>query len=182
MYLTVRRDENEGFVLEMSSPLFHYLHLLPAKMRAYLDAPDYESRALRRLFPPGYSDPDKEDEYRELVRGDLLQQRREKVDSFEELLTGGTVSVGEASLQIPADRFDACLTFLNDLRVLVGEELEIEDEEWDRDFDPADPRADQVLMLHLLGTIQQGLLEATGMVDIDIRPEDIDPSGRDDVE
>jgi hypothetical protein len=173
MYLAVNRTKNGDFVLVMSPPLFHYLGLLPNRLREALDSPDYASRAMRRMFPPGYADPEKEQEYRDLVQGDLLQQRLLKIAAFEEIFHQGEVDKAEGRLVIRGEQFDGCLSFLNDLRVLLGEELEIENEDWEREFEPGDPRADKVLMLHLLGYIEQGLLEATGMVDFEIDPEDL---------
>ncbi len=173
MYLAVSKTDNGDFAVVMSTPLFHYLSLLPDRLRDALDSPDYATRAMRRMFPPGYSDPEKESEYQDLVKGDLLQQRLQKIAAFEGIVAQGSVSNSEGKLLIRAAEFDACLSFLNDLRVLLGEELEIEDDDWERDIDPDDPRADKVLMLHLLGYIEQGLLEATGMVDFEIDPEDL---------
>ncbi|MCB1003861.1 MAG: DUF2017 family protein [Acidimicrobiales bacterium] len=157
----------------MSPPLFHYLHLLPARLRATLESPDHGSRAMRRLFPPAYADPEREAEYRQLVDGDLLAARMQKIEGFEEILAQGTIAEVGARIVIPADRFDATLSFLNDLRVILAEELEIEDEAWEAELAPNDPRSDQILMLHLLGSLEQGLLEATGMVDFEIDPDDL---------
>ena len=173
MYLVVNRLEDGDFALSMSPPLFHYLSLLPNRLREALRDPDYSTRAMKRMFPPGYSDPEKQEEYRELVGGDLLRQRHEKIDAFEGIVGSGVVDDNEGSVLIRGEQFDGFLSFVNDLRILLGEELEIQQEEWEQEFDPGDPRADKVLMLHLLGYIEQGLLEATGMVDLEIDPDDL---------
>ncbi|MCA8960924.1 MAG: DUF2017 family protein [Planctomycetes bacterium] len=173
MFIAVRRRDNEDFVLEMSPPLFQFLHLLPDRLREVLDSPDFTSRALQRLFPPAYSDPDRETEYRQLIAGDLLAQRMAKIEAFEQILARGEIAELGARIVVPASQFDATLSFLNDLRVVLAEELEIEDEDWEARLQPNDPRADQILMLHLLGSLEQGLLEATGMVDFEIDPDDV---------
>jgi hypothetical protein len=108
---------------------------------------------LRRLFPPAYADPEREREYQELTRGQLVSGRERTLEVLESTVDQDSLSLEEA---------DAWLRALNDVRLVLGTGLEVaEDLDWDA-IDPADPHAPAYAMYGYLSWIQEQLVEATG--------------------
>jgi hypothetical protein len=107
---------------------------------------------LRRLFPPAYADPEREREYRELTRGQLVSGRERTLEVLESTAGQDSLSLEEA---------DAWLRALNDVRLVLGTGLDVaEDLDWDA-IDPADPRAPAYAMYGYLSWIQEQLVDAT---------------------
>ena len=171
--LNVEPQKNGGFLVRMPVPALQFLHRLPRTLRSILQNPDFGDSAVRRLFPVAYSDPQKETEYRKLLADDLMRRKLEALDVFEEILTGCELDLQQAAITIPQEHFHACLGVINDMRLVLGVELDLREDLWEREFDPADPRYEKLLVLHFLSYLEEALLEATGMVDLNIRPEDI---------
>jgi hypothetical protein len=80
---------------------------------------DPDDPALRRLFPPAHADPESEEQYRELVRDQLVAGRARAVDVVRSTLSEKVLSEEEA---------DAWLRGLNDLRLVLGTRLDITEE------------------------------------------------------
>jgi hypothetical protein len=90
---------------------------LPRQMKELLAATDDPS--LRRLFPPAYvGDPEGEAEYRRLMGDDLLQGRRAALDTM-----ATTIDLEELDEQ----QISAWLSSLNDLRLVLGTQLDIQE-------------------------------------------------------
>jgi Domain of unknown function (DUF2017) len=154
----VRRTRRGDFQLRLPPVERDLLRSLPGQLRGMLGADD---PALERLFPPAYrDDPEKEDEYRALMREDL---RSGKLGSLETM-----------AATIDADRLDedellAWLACLNDLRLVLGTRLEVTD-----DLDPEalaedDPRTPAFALYFYLGWLQEQVVEAVAA--------GIDPAG-----
>jgi hypothetical protein len=117
------------------------------RLRADEDDPD-----LRRLFPPGYDEPEREREYRELTRGQLLTGRDRALAVLE-------ATADQASLS--AEQADDWLRALNDARLVIGTALDVrEDLDWDA-VGPESPRAHEYAIYGYLSWIQEQLVEAT---------------------
>ncbi len=88
--------------------------------------------SLRRLFPTAYHDDAERDrEYQQLVRDELLERRLAALATVEESATA--TELDEAQLS-------AWLTALNDLRLVLGTRLDVsEDQEPIDEDDPAAP-------------------------------------------
>ena len=54
------------------------------------------------------------------------------------------------------------LAFLNDLRLYLGIELDITENEWSASLDPEEPMEEELALLHLLTWLQQCILDAIG--------------------
>ena len=109
--------------------------------------------ALRRLFPPAYDDAELEDEYRELTRGQLTSEREQALELLEATVDNTGLSPGEA---------DAWLRALNDVRLVLGTELDVtEDLDWDA-LDPNDARLPGLSLYAYVSWIQEQLVEALG--------------------
>ncbi|TML33595.1 MAG: DUF2017 family protein [Actinobacteria bacterium] len=109
----------EGDVLVRLSPEERSLLLgLAGELRAQLEG---ESRdpSLRRLFPPAYDDQDDERAYRELAGDELLSGRRQALE---------LLAATARSDRLSADEADAWLRALNDLRLVLGTRLDVQED------------------------------------------------------
>jgi Domain of unknown function (DUF2017) len=123
-----------------------------ARTRARLSAGD-EDPALRRLFPPAYTDPEREREYLELTRGQLVTGRERALEVLESTVDRTSLSAEEA---------DAWLRALNDARLVLGTELDVEEDlDWDT-IRSDEPRALEYAVYGYLSWIQEQLVEAAG--------------------
>jgi hypothetical protein len=102
----VRLRFNEGEVL--------LLRELLDELEGLLEDPD--DPALRRLFPQAHDDPESEEQYRSLVRDQLLGGRSKALAVVRDTLGKETLSLDEA---------DAWLRALNDLRLVLGTRLDV---------------------------------------------------------
>ena len=109
--------------------------------------------ALRRLFPPAYDDAELESEYRELTRGQLTSEREQALELLEATVDNTGLSPDEA---------DSWLRALNDVRLVLGTELDVtEDLDWDA-LDPDDARLPGLSLYAYVSWIQEQLVEALG--------------------
>ncbi|MGH3079605.1 MAG: DUF2017 family protein [Gaiellaceae bacterium] len=109
--------------------------------------------ALRRLFPPAYEDAEREREYRELTRGQLAAGREQALELLQQTVDNPGLSPEEA---------DSWLRALNDVRLVLGTELDVtEDLDWDA-LDPDDQRLPALAVYAYVSWIQEQLVEALG--------------------
>lgn len=126
--------------------------VLRALLDQLRDALATDDPALRRLTPPAYrEDPDREAEYRHMVRGDLLRQRRESLAVME-------ATIDAESLD--QDQLDAWLGALNDLRLVLGTRLEVTEDLYEDGFPDGDPRAPAFELYRYLGWLEEQVVEA----------------------
>ena len=127
-----------GFRLRLPPAERAVLATLPRQLREVLSGDD---PAAARLFPPGYpDDPEAEEEYRRMVRDDLVAGRV------------GALEVMEATIEadrLTEDQLVAWLGALNDLRLILGTRLEVTEELYERPVAPDDPRAPAFALYHL---------------------------------
>jgi Domain of unknown function (DUF2017) len=109
--------------------------------------------ALRRLFPPAYDDAELESEYRELTRGQLTSGREQALELLEATVDNTDLSPEEA---------DSWLRALNDVRLVLGTELDVtEDLDWDA-LGRDDQRFPGLSLYAYVSWIQEQLVEALG--------------------
>lgn len=76
--------------------------------------------SVRRLFPTAYNtDPERDREYQQLVRDELLERR---------LAALGTVEATLALDEVDEEQMSAWLSALNDLRLVLGTRLDVGEE------------------------------------------------------
>ncbi|HWW53756.1 MAG TPA: DUF2017 family protein, partial [Acidimicrobiales bacterium] len=76
------RTAEGDFLIDLSVDERKMLRSLPGQLRDLLDTDD---PAVARLFPPAYSeDPEREDEYRRLMKDELLSRRLEALALLED--------------------------------------------------------------------------------------------------
>lgn len=111
---------------------------------------------VERLFPAAYDDPLEEETYRDLVGGDLEQEKIAGLDAISNALSDGD----DADVSLGADDASAWLASLTDLRLALGTRLGVDEERMAAQVEPADPDAAALTVLHWLGWVQEGLLHA----------------------
>ena len=130
--LPIERTPDGDFLLTLSGDERELLRALPGQLRSLLEA-DPADPAFRRLFPPAYEeDPESEDEYRRLMREELLDGRRAALEIVE--TTAGQDRLSEEDVH-------AWIGALNDLRLVLGTRLDVSEELYEAELDPRDPQA-----------------------------------------
>jgi hypothetical protein len=123
---------------------------LADELRAQLDG-DTRDPSLRRLFPPAYDDDAEERAYRELAGGSLLDGRRAALELVAETVDRDRLSAEEA---------DAWLRALNDLRLVLGTRLDVQEDTFAADLRPDDPNAPALAVYGWLSWQQEQLVAA----------------------
>jgi len=111
--------------------------------------------ALRRLLPDAYADADGAAEFRRFTDADL---RAEKVANLRRILDGATASGGV--VRIGLDEVDGWLAGLNDIRLVLGERLDMtEEREHLEDLDADDPRVPLLAAYDWLSEMQEWIVQ-----------------------
>lgn len=126
-------------------------------------APD--DPALARLFPSAYVDDDgAASEFRRFTESDLRAGKRAAASaaliSLQPLLAAG------GKLVLDRDQVDAWLSWLNDIRLVLGTRLEVTEDTYEEDIAPEDPRFPVMQIYGWLGWLQESLLSC-----VDPRPQ-----------
>jgi hypothetical protein len=143
----VKRTRRGDYALRLPRVEREILRALPRQLREILSSDD---PALGRLFPPAYGDDaERNREYEQLVRGDLVAQRM------------GSIEVMEAT--IDAERVDeeqllAWLGAINDLRLVLGTRLDVTEDDAP-EFDETDPQAAPYALYYYLGWLEEQVVE-----------------------
>ena len=109
---------------------------------------------VERLFPAAYEDPMEEETYRDLVGGDLEQEKIAGLDAIAAALEHGD----DADLALGSEDVEAWLASLTDMRLALGVRLGVDEERMASAVDPKDPDAPALTVLHWLGWVQEGIL------------------------
>ena len=106
---------------------------------------------IARLYPDVRpDDPDWSDGFRDLVRGDLDDARREHIATVEASLDARTIDDSDA---------EAWLHVLNDLRLVLGTRLGVADDGDDGAFDPEDPDAAAKVVYAYTGFLESQFID-----------------------
>ena len=123
---------------------------LASELRSLLDG-DTDDPSLRRLFPPAYDEEADETAYRDLMGSELLNGRREALE-----LLARTAN----QKRLSADEADAWLRALNDLRLVLGTRLDVQEDMLLDNLRPDDPRASGLAIYGWLSWLQEQLVAA----------------------
>jgi hypothetical protein len=144
------RGQEGGVELRLSRDERSLLAGLVAELRALLDgAPGDPS--LRRLSPPAYDEADDERAYRDLMGSELLDGRRAALDLVAETVDRDRLSAEEA---------DGWLRALNDLRLVLGTRLDVQEDTFLEELPRDDPRTPALAVYGYLSWIQEQLVAA----------------------
>lgn len=149
----IRRRRNGRFDVLLSGRERDVLRGLPAQLRSLMEGDDGEPDPAReRLFPPAFlDDPDREREYRSMMRDDLLDERRRAVDAMERTL---------GAKRLTEEEVLAWLSVVNDLRLVLGVRLAVTE-----DTDPSalpddDPHRPAYALYGYLSWLEEGIVRA----------------------
>lgn len=107
--------------------------------------------ALKRLYPTAYPDDAERDaDYQNLVRDDLLERRLEHLEQVESTLDARQLDEAHAL---------AWLGLLNDVRLVLGTSLDVSEDDDPSRLDPADPDSHPQAIYHYLGSLQEEFLQ-----------------------
>jgi Domain of unknown function (DUF2017) len=145
----VHRIRGGRFRLRLTDEEREVLRALPGQLREILDTDD---PSLRRLHPPAYQDdPEREAEYRRLVRDDLLRLRLQALEVMEATIDAGTLD---------QEQMAAWLAAINDLRLVLGTRLDVTEEMYEQGIPPEDPRAATFALYQFLGWLEEQVVAA----------------------
>jgi hypothetical protein len=117
------------------------------RLEARIDA---EDPSTRRLFPPAYpDDADAEADYRSMARGELLDGRREAIQTVRSTLDAEDLDPAQTA---------AWLAVLNDLRLVVGTQIDVK-QDLDQMPDEDDPRHQGFVEYMFLGWLVEQFVE-----------------------
>ena len=153
MYLSrkIERDPTGGVRLNFDEYELLFLRELLAELQELLEDPD--DPAVRRLFPPAHDDLESEEQYRSLLRDQLLGGRAEALTVVRGTLGRETLNPKEA---------DAWLRALNDLRLVLGTRLAVTEDIDFEQLDPREPRSRDLAVYAYLSWLQEELVDALG--------------------
>jgi len=145
----IRRTRRGRFQLRLPPEEREVLRRLVADLRELLAR---EDTSLRRLFPPGHATDQRSDEqYRALVKDDLMTQRVEALQTVERTLDAE---------EMGPDELSAWLGVTNDLRLVLGTQLDVTEEMNEHGLPPGDPRAERFDVYRYLTWLEWQLVEA----------------------
>lgn len=145
----IRRDRSGDVRLSLNPNEQLLLHDLLDELEPLLADPD--DPALRRLFPPAYSDGESDDQYRSLVRDQLVNGRTKSL---------ATVRATLDEKRLTAEQADDWLRALNDLRLLLGTRLDVTEEVDYGSIDLDTPRGRDLAVYGYLSWLQEQLVDA----------------------
>ena len=149
----IQRDRKGGYRLRLPAEERELLRWLPEELHELLRA---EGRtpdpSLRRLFPPAYADDkDADDEYRRLMRNELLEGKLEALQVV--------VQTADAE-HLTSDEMEGWLGALESLRLYLGTQLDVTEETYDVALHADDPRAPALALYGYLSWLQEQAVEA----------------------
>jgi hypothetical protein len=145
----VERTRRGRYRLRIPRQERELLRSLPDQLRELLGTDD---PALRRLFPPAYTDdPARQKEYEGLVSPELTRERLDALAIVDRTI--------DAS-QLTEEEITAWLGALNDLRLVLGTRLEVTEELYEEGLPEDDPRSPAFAVFAYLGWLEEQIVEA----------------------
>jgi hypothetical protein len=136
------------------------LKSLRQRLRHLLLDPNRAPKVIDRLFPASHlKDAKAEAEHRRLVGETMFERRLEALDRFEETLKRAD---RHRRLELSAAEADLWLHVLNDIRLVLGTELDIRDNDWRRHPPRSRAEAQSYAFLIKMTILQETMLEALG--------------------
>jgi hypothetical protein len=144
----IKRTSGGDYELKLPSEERVLLRSLPGQLRKLLDTDD---PSVFRLFPSAYpDDPERDKEFSQLMRDDLLAHHRAGLETME-----ATVD----ATRLDNEQMEAWLSAINQLRLVLGTRLDITEgltPEVPRD----DPRGPLLAVYHYLSWLQDQVVDA----------------------
>ncbi len=145
----VRRERDGTYRVQLHDAEREVLAALPAQLAEALDEDD---PSLYRLFPPAFADDVAMNvEYHSLVGKGLEDGKRAALNELER-------TAHESRLT--EDELESWLGAIESLRLTLGTQLDINDETYVTELDPADPNLPRHHLYHWLSWLQEEIVEA----------------------
>lgn len=144
----IARDGASRYRLRLPAEERDLLRELPGQLRHLLQTTD---PSIERLFPPAYDDAKADDEYNELVFGDLLEGKLAALEIVEQTMNADHLD--DAQL-------NAWLGALESLRLVLGTQLDVSEATHIEELDPNDPRAPALALYGYLSWLQEQAVDA----------------------
>jgi hypothetical protein len=145
----VKRTRRGDFELRLPVGERELLRSLPEQLRQALPTDD---AGVGRLFPPAYmDDPEREAEYRRMVRQDLVAEHLQALEVMEETIDAKRLS---------EEQLTSWLGALNDLRLVLGTRLNVSEETYQEEMDPEAPDTPAYALFFYLGWLEEQIVEA----------------------
>lgn len=104
---------------------------------------------LKRLFPTAYhQDPKHDEEYQRLMRDDLLASRLQSLGTATAVLSRETI---DNATVLSDQELDEFARSINNLRLVIGTVLDIDESDIDVDLDENDPDDQRLVLYGYLG-------------------------------
>lgn len=140
------RTPDGGVRLRFSPEERALLAGLASDLRAHLED-SFDDPSFRRLFPPAYEDaPEDETAYRDTAGDELLDGRRRALE---------LLAATARNDQLTAEEADAWLRALNDLRLVLGTRLDVQE-----DVLMDQPQTPELALYGYLSWVQEQLVAA----------------------
>jgi len=153
----VRRRRDGRFDVRLDEGARTVITSLVAQLRQLLTAerPSTQDEwALRRLFPAAYPDDEEfEAQYQEMVGDELLQSRLSSLDLVE-------ATIDEQVLE--EEELLRWMAALNDIRLVLGTKLDVDEDLDFSDLRPEDPDAPALAAYGFLGLLLEHIIDALG--------------------
>jgi hypothetical protein len=145
----ISRTRHGTYALRLPGPERELLASLVDQLRELLEVTT-DDPSVRRLFPTAYhEDPERDREYQQLARDELLERRLAALATVE--ATADAAELDEAQLT-------GWLTALNDLRLVLGTRLDVSEDQEHLDED--DPLAPAMAVYGYLGVLLGDVVDA----------------------
>jgi len=145
----ISRTRGGSYEVQLPEPERSLLGNLVEQLHELL-AQTTDDPTVRRLFPTAYNeDPERDREYHQLVRDELLERR---------LAALATVEATLAEPELTEEQLAAWLGAINDLRLVLGTRLDVGEELLDVDAD--DPDAPAYAVYEYLGFLLSEVVDA----------------------
>jgi hypothetical protein len=129
---------------------------LTGEMRALISAPlDPSDSVYERLFPRALEDDAEEAKYRDLIGDELVKHKLEALDAVSTALGSRGTDV-----TLEGEALHQWLSCLTDMRLAIGTRLDVDEDRMSAAFDTRDPDSAALAVLHWLGWIQDGVIQA----------------------
>jgi hypothetical protein len=157
----VRRTGQGTYRVRLPEPERDLLASLAEQLRELLTETT-DDPTVRRLFPTAYNeDPERDREYQQLVRDELLEGRLAVLATLEATLAADELDEAELT---------AWLRALNDVRLVLGTRLDVSEDL--RDVDADDPDVPAYAVYEYLGFLLSEVVDAlaAGLPDVPADP------------
>jgi hypothetical protein len=157
----VRRTGQGTYRVRLPEPERDLLASLAEQLRELLTETT-DDPTVRRLFPAAYNeDPERDREYQQLVRDELLEGRLAVLATLEATLAADELDEAELT---------AWLRALNDVRLVLGTRLDVSEDL--RDVDADDPDVPAYAVYEYLGFLLSEVVDAlaAGLPDVPADP------------